>query len=119
MNVRFRLPTAICRASAWMISGLFRSRWKLTSTSRDAAIGRAQGIERTDGRQRIVGARIDAGAVVLAVQLQALVDIPDDQPPVLVAAHLGDFGQGVVVLVGLDPQAGKAGGDVFGQTSRE
>ena len=43
----------------------------------------------------------------------------DGQPPVLLAAHLGDFGQGVVVLVGFDPQAGKTGGNEFRQSARK
>ena len=78
------------------------------------AVRRAERIERPNGRQRVVGARVDAG-VVLTVNRQAAVDVPDDQPPVLVAAHLGDFGQGVFVLVGLNPQAGETGGDVLRQ----
>ena len=77
-------------------------------------VRRAQRIQRTNGGQRIVGARVDAG-IILAVDRQAAVDVPDDQPPVLGAAHLGDFGQGVFVLVGLNPQAGETGGDVLRQ----
>ena len=37
------------------------------------------------------------------------------QPPVLLAAELGDLAQGIVVLVAFDPQAGEAGGNVLGQ----
>ena len=53
-----------------------------------------------------------AGAV-LAGNLQAGGNVPDGQPPVLVAAELGDLGQGIVVLVALNPEPGETGGDVL------
>ena len=43
-------------------------------------------------------------------------NVPDAQPPILVAAHLGDFGDGIVMLVRLDPKARETRGDVLGQT---
>jgi len=36
--------------------------------------------------------------------LQTLGDIPGCQSPIFVAAELGDFGQGVLVFVGLNPK---------------
>ena len=41
--------------------------------------------------------------------------VPGGQGPLLVAAELGDLAQGVGVFVGLDPDAGEGGGDVFAQ----
>ena len=81
------------------------------------AILRRQGVDRADGGQRIAAAGI--GGVVLAGNLQAGGDVPDGQPPVLVAAELGNLGQGIVMLVGLNPEAGETGGNVFGQTLSE
>ena len=52
-----------------------------------------------------VGAGVDTGPIVLTVDGQAAVDVPDHKSPVLALAHRGDFDQGVFVLVGLDPQA--------------
>ena len=51
--------------------------------------------------------------------VQSLGDVPRCQPPAFVAAELGDFGQGVFVLVRLDPEAGETGADVFGKLLRE
>ena len=51
--------------------------------------------------------------------LQAPFDVPNAKPPVLLTAHLGDFGQGVIVFVRLNPKAGKTGGNVLGQTLRK
>ena len=79
------------------------------------AVGRRQGVEGPDGGQRIVAAGVGGLAVGLAGQMQAAFDVPDGEPPLVVAAHLGDLGQGIVVLVRLDPQAGEAGGDVLRQ----
>ena len=58
-------------------------------------------------------------AARLAWDLQAPFDVPNAKPPVLLTAHLGDFGQGVIVFVRLNPKAGKTGGNVLGQTLRK
>ncbi len=38
--------------------------------------------------------------------------------PVFVTAKLGDFGEGVFVFVGLNPEGGETGGDVFAKVGR-
>ena len=79
------------------------------------AIGRSQSVDRPDGGQRIAATGIGSLAVGRVGELQAALDIPNGQPPLLVAAHLGDLGQSIVMLVGLDPQAGETCGNVFRQ----
>ena len=74
-------------------------------------VRRGQCVDRADGVQRITAAGV--GLAALAGDLQALGDVPGGQPPLVLAAQLGEFQQGVIVFVGLDPEAGKAGRDVF------
>ena len=83
------------------------------------AVGRGQGGQRADRGQRVGGAGDGAGPVGLAGDGQAAVDVPGGQGPALVAAEAGDLGDGVVVLVGADPEAGEAGADVLGQALGE
>ena len=108
-------PRLICWAKAWTISADCRKRWKLTSTKMAEAVGRRQGVDRADGCQRVVATGVGRLPIGLAGDLQAPFDVEDGQPPVLLAAHLGDLAEGVVMLVGLDPQAGETGGNVFRQ----
>jgi hypothetical protein len=82
-------------------------------------VGRRQGFNGADGSQRIIAAGIGRLPIGLAGDLQTPLDVEDGQPPLLLAAHLGDLGQGVVVLRTLNPDAGEGGGDVLGQALRE
>ena len=47
------------------------------------------------------------GPVIIA--RSGLVDVPHREPPIFIAAELGDFSEGVLMFVGFDPQAGEAG----------
>ena len=77
--------------------------------------------------RQVLTSVLSEGALIAAIgilagaagDLQALVDVPHRQPPAFLLAEAGDFGQGVFVLVGLNPEAGKAGGDVLRQVLRE
>ena len=80
-------------------------------------VGAGQGTDGADRGQRVAAPGV--GGVVLARDLQSLLDVPGRQPPVLLAAELGDFVEGIFVLVTFDPQAGEAGRDVLGQTLRK
>ena len=82
------------------------------------ALGSGQGVERADRGQRISAAGVRL-PVDLTGDLQAPGNVPDGQPPILLAAHAGNLGQGVVVLVRLDPKAGESGGDVLHQALRK
>ena len=81
------------------------------------AVGAGQRVDGTDGGQRITTGRVDF--TVLAGDLQTLLDVPDGEPPIFVTAHLGDFRDGVVVLVGLDPEAGETCRNIFVKLLRE
>ena len=119
MNVRDALPALICWARAWTISAEDRNRWKLTSTRMAELSADARALT---ARMAASGSLPPASAglpVGLAGELQAPFDVEDGQPPVLVAAHLGDLGQGIVMFVRFDPEAGETGGNVLGQTLRE
>ena len=96
MNVRLDFPVLICFASAWTISGECRKRWKLVSTRIAELSGEAMALIDADGGQRIAAG---VGGCVLARNLQAGGDVPDGKPPVLVAAELGNLGQGIIVFV--------------------
>jgi len=70
-------------------------------------------------RMAASGSLPPASGVVPARNLQAAGDVPYGQFPVVLAAKLGDFGQDIVVLMGLYPEAGKTGRNVFRQTLSE
>ena len=112
-KVRACLPALIWLSRAWTTSGLPRKRWKLTQHQQRRAVGRGQGVQRPDGGQRVGGVGEAAGLGRLAGQAQAPVDVPGGQGPAVGAAEAGDLGQGVLVLEGLDPEAGEAGADVL------
>ena len=59
--MRFCLPLVICAARAWMISGLLQEAVEVDQHQQRGTVGRAQGIQRANGGQRIVAAGIDAG----------------------------------------------------------
>jgi hypothetical protein len=83
------------------------------------AVGRGQRVQAAEGGQRVGGPGDGAGAFALAGDGQAAVDVPGGQGPALAAAEGGDLGDGVVGLVGADPQAGEAGADVLGEALGE
>ena len=114
MNVRFGLPGADLLGQGLDDLRRIQKAMEVGQHENRRAILRRQGIDRADSGQRIAAAGV--GGCVLAGNLQAGGNIPDGQPPVLVAAELGNFGQGIVVLVRLNPKAGKTGGNVFRQT---
>lgn len=66
-----------------------------------------------DRGQRIGGTGTGVSAASLAGDLQPLGDVPDCEPPVLVAAEPTDLGQGVLMLVALQPLVGETCGDVL------
>jgi hypothetical protein len=51
-----------------------------------------------------------------ARDLEAATDIPLRESPALLTTETGDFGQGIFMFVGLQPEAGEAGVDQFAQT---
>ena len=104
MNVRLSLPVVICLVIAWITSGLLMKTVEINQHQQGRAIRRRQGIDRADGHQRIIAARIGRLITALTGNLQPAVDIPGCQTPILGAAHLGDLRQGVFMLVRLDPQ---------------
>jgi hypothetical protein len=59
--------------------------------------------------QRIVPVGIGRLVVGLVGDLQSALDIPDGQPPVLLAAHLGNLSQGIIMFCTLQPNAREAG----------
>ena len=76
------------------------------------AVPRRQRTERTNGRQRILASTVVRSCA--ARQRQTPLDIPHSQPPVLVFAQFGNFGNCIVVFVRLDPKASETGLDIFG-----
>jgi hypothetical protein len=92
---------------------------KVAEHQEGGAIRRDQGVERPEGRQGVGGPGRDAGSGGVAGDGQAVVDVPGGQGPALAAAEAGDLGEGVVGLVGADPEASEAGADVLRQTLGE
>ena len=73
------------------------------------AVGVGQRPERADGGQRVGGIDGTCRNPCPGRQRQAAVDVPGGQGPALLAAEAGDLGDRVVVLEGLDPEAGEGG----------
>ena len=67
------------------------------------------------------GQRVSARSIgrLVALNLQAAIDVPDRQAPALLAAQSRHFDKRVVVFVGLHPQAGEACADMLGQPFRK
>ena len=112
-NVLFVLPELTCWARAWTISADCMKRWKLTMTNNAELSAEASAFS---DRMAASGSLPPASAVWLFAwpgrcKPRSISQTASRQS--FVAAHLGDLGQGVVVLVGLDPQAGETGGDVL------
>ena len=78
------------------------------------AVRRRQCVDGSNRGQRIIAAGILLG---LAGNAQPGLDVPGGQAPLLVVAELGDFSEGVLMFVGLDPDACKTCSHVFGETS--
>jgi len=77
------------------------------------AVRSGQRVDRPNGGQRIVGPGI--GRLAASGDLQPLVDVPRRKPPPMLAADLRDFRKRVLVFVRLNPQARRAGVDMFDQ----
>ncbi len=86
---------------------------KILQHQQRRAVGTGQRVDAADRGQWIGGCRV--GFAVLTGQLQPLSDVPYGQAPLFLTAELGDFGQRILVFVGLDPEACKAGCDVLTQ----
>ena len=73
-----------------------------------------QGVDRPDAASGSLPPASAAGRCSLAGNLQTAVDVPETASRHCWSRHmLGDFGEGIIVFEGLDPQAGEAGGDVL------
>ena len=83
------------------------------------AVGRGQGAQREDRGQGVGRLKGRGGLGGLAGQGEAAVDVPGGQRPVLLAAEAGDLGDRVVVLEGLDVDAGERGAHEFLQALGE
>ena len=77
------------------------------------SVGRGQCVDRANRRQRIIAASI---LLCLTRYVQTGFNVPGCQLPLLVVAELGDFSEGILVFVGLDPNACKTCSRVFGET---
>ena len=87
---------------------------KVLQDQNGRSVRRRQCVDGSNRSQRIVTAGV---RLRLAGNAQPGLDVPGCQLPLLVVAKLGDFGEGVLVFVGLDPDACKTCSHVFGETS--
>jgi hypothetical protein len=70
--------------------------------------------QRANGGERILGSWAAADGAVL----KALFQVPGCQLPILLLAEAADLGQGVLMFVRFNPNAGEAGAHQLGQTLR-
>ena len=118
MKVRSCLPLLMAVSRAWTISAVPRKRWKFLSTRIAVPSGVARAFRALiadRGSAAAGGSRLG----VWPFEAQTPIDVPGGQRPAVAAAKLGDLVDGLVVLVGLDPDAREGGTDVLRQALAE
>ena len=98
-NVRLTLPAVICWARVCDDLRRRQEAMEVRENEQCRAVRRGQGVERPDGSQRVRSTGVGSLPVALPGKLQAGAYVPGGQPPVLLAAHLGDFAEGIIMLV--------------------